>query len=161
MPRTMVEEFTSTAQGMAAYEQERAILEVTILIRRILKEENLTKSDLASRMRRSKSYVTQLLDGRANMTVRTIADVMTALGRSLHFAEGPLGVSVSPGVTDHTRPRALFTPRLNPVGPYFPDVIATMPDSIASSTKPYGMSLPYESPAEMDAPLRSGQRGVA
>jgi transcriptional regulator with XRE-family HTH domain len=150
----MVEEFTSTPEGMAAYERERAILEVTILIRRILKEENLTKSDLASRMGRSKSYVTQLLDGRANMTVRTIADVMTALGRSLHFAEGPLGASVSPSATVHTWAGASLTLRTTPVAERIPDVIATMPVCIASATKPYGMDLALGSlaPVGVDGP---------
>ncbi len=126
MSRTMVEEFISTPEGKAAFEQERAILEVTILIRRILKEENLTKSDLASRMNRSKSYVTQLLDGRANMTVRTIADVMTALGRSLHFADGPLGSTVSTCVASHSSVGAYDNSTLDTVATRV-DVIATMP----------------------------------
>ncbi len=140
MSRTMVEEFTSTPEGKAAFEQERAILEVTSLIRRILKEENLTKSDLASRMNRSKSYVTQLLDGRANMTVRTIADVMTALGRSLHFADGPLGSTATPCVASRAPVGASDNSRLDPVATRI-DVIATMPVCFASATKPYGMDL--------------------
>ena len=155
MPRTMVEEFTSTPEGMAAYERERAILEVTILIRRILKEENLTKSDLASRMGRSKSYVTQLLDGRANMTVRTIADVMTALGRSLHFAEGPLGAScLLTARLVLTRAGASITPGTTPVAERIPDVIATMPVCFASATKPYGMDLSSVVPHPLESTVR-------
>ena len=149
----MVEEFTSTREGKAAFEQERAILEVTSLIRRILKEENLTKSDLASRMHRSKSYVTQLLDGRANMTVRTIADVMTALGRSLHFAVGPLGSIVSPNLATRALFGASDNSGLDTVAPRI-DVIATMPVCFASATKPYGMDLALGSlgPVGVDGP---------
>jgi hypothetical protein len=31
-----------------------------------------------------------LLDGRRNMTLRTVADIMTALGREMQFRAGPL-----------------------------------------------------------------------
>jgi len=112
MPQTMVEEFTSSSEGMADYQQERAILEVTILIRKIIKEQKLTKSDLADRMGRTKAYVTQLLDGRANMTLRTIADVMTALRRSIHFSAGPLTLSAAPPYA--AADRRVETSRSNP-----------------------------------------------
>ena len=92
MQHTMVEEFTSTAEGMAQFQQERVILELAILIRRLLKEKGLTKADLAARLGKSKAFVTQLLNGHANMTLRTISDVMCALGHSLNVAAGPLEV---------------------------------------------------------------------
>ncbi|MGB2984448.1 MAG: hypothetical protein WBE26_01085, partial [Phycisphaerae bacterium] len=38
---------------------------------------------------------TQLLDGRTNMTVRTISDVFTALDRAVRFQEGPLSATVN------------------------------------------------------------------
>jgi transcriptional regulator with XRE-family HTH domain len=146
MPKTMVEEFTSTPEGMAAFQQERAILEVTMLIRKILKEENLTKSDLANRMGRSKAYITQLLDGRANMTVRTISDVMTALGRSLHFTQGALSVSASPTVSARAKPASTYT-LVSKTAPAIPrDVIASMPMVTMPNNKPYGADFLYESP---------------
>jgi len=92
MQRTMVEEFTSTPEGMAEFQQERVILEIAMLIRRLLKEKGLTKVELADRLGRSKAFVTQLLNGRANMTLRTISDVLCALGHSLTVAAGPLQV---------------------------------------------------------------------
>jgi transcriptional regulator with XRE-family HTH domain len=92
MQRTMVEELTSTPEGMAAFQQERVILEVAILIRRLLKEQGLSKADLAARLGRSKAFVTQLLDGHANMTLRTISDVMCALGHSLRVSAGDLNI---------------------------------------------------------------------
>ena len=76
MQRTMVEEFTSTPEGMADFQRERVILDVAILIRRLLKEQGLTKAELASRLGKSKAFITQILNGRANMTLRTISDVM-------------------------------------------------------------------------------------
>jgi transcriptional regulator with XRE-family HTH domain len=92
MQRTMVEEFTSTPEGMAEFQQERVILDVAILIRRLLKEKGLTQADLAARLSKTKAFVAQLLDGRANMTLRTISDVMCALGHSLNVTVGPLSV---------------------------------------------------------------------
>jgi len=82
---TFVEKIASTEEGKRGLNQERAILELTELICEIMEEENVTRADLARRLGRSKGFVTQLLDGRANMTIRTIADIFTALGRTIHF----------------------------------------------------------------------------
>jgi len=101
----MVEEFTSTPEGMAEFQQERVILEVAILIRKLLKEKKLTKADLAARLGKSKAFVTQLLDGRANMTLRTISDVMCALGQSLRVFSVPLEVRAT-----HLRPFKMTVP---------------------------------------------------
>jgi transcriptional regulator with XRE-family HTH domain len=87
---TMVEEFTSTPEGMAAFQQERVILDVAVLIRALLKEQNLAKAELAIRLGKSKAFITQLLNGRANMTLRTLSDVMCSLNRSLRISAGPL-----------------------------------------------------------------------
>src|SRR5947209_19650103 len=105
MQRTMVEEFTSTPEGMTLFQQERVILDVAILIRKLLKEKGLTKADLATRLGKSKAFITQLLDGRANMTLRTISDVMCALGNSLVVSPGPL--DVCPCQIQATRPAAI------------------------------------------------------
>jgi len=70
---------------MRLYQQERAILELTELACEIMDESNVSRAELARRMRKTKGYVSQLLDGRANMTIRTIADIFTALDRSIHF----------------------------------------------------------------------------
>src|SRR5947209_4453592 len=101
MQRTMVEEFTSTPEGMTLFQQERVILDVAILIRKLLKEQGLTKADLAHRLGKSKAFVTQLLDGRANMTLRTISDVMCALGHSLVVSAGALDITQGREVKAH------------------------------------------------------------
>jgi transcriptional regulator with XRE-family HTH domain len=90
VPQTFVEEFTSTDEGMKAYQQERLLLEAALLIRHILKEKGISKADLAKRIGKSKAYVTQLLDGSVNMTLRTISDVLNALGYSLRLSASPL-----------------------------------------------------------------------
>lgn len=96
---TLTEKLTKTADGMRLYQQERAILEVTELVCQLMDEQDVSRSELATRLGRTKGYITQLLDGRANMTVRTISDVFTALGRAVHFQEGPLRATVHPAPT--------------------------------------------------------------
>jgi len=95
MGETLTEKLTKTEEGMRLYQQERAILEVTELVCQLLDEEDVTRSELARRIGKTKGYITQLLDGRTNMTLRTISDVFTALNRAVHFQDGPLDATVS------------------------------------------------------------------
>lgn len=99
MGETLTERLTKTPEGMRLYQQERAIQELTDLVCELMDEQGVSRSELARRLGRTKGYITQLLDGRANMTVRTISDVFTALDRAVHFQEGPLNVTVSTGPT--------------------------------------------------------------
>jgi transcriptional regulator with XRE-family HTH domain len=99
MAKTLTEKLTKTVEGMRLYQQERAILEVTELVCQLMDEQGMSRSELAKRLSRTKGYITQLLDGRANMTVRTISDVFTALDRAVHFQEGPVSATVSPSPT--------------------------------------------------------------
>ena len=99
MSETLIEKLTKTPEGMRLYQQERAIQELTDMTCEIMQEQGVSRSELATRLGRTKGYITQLLDGRANMTVRTISDVFTALDRAVHFQEGPLRATVSPAPT--------------------------------------------------------------
>lgn len=90
MAETLTQKLTRTAEGMRLYQQERAILEVTELICLLMQERGMSRSKLAARLGKSKGYVSQLLNGTRNMTVRTISDVFSLLGHALHFQEGPL-----------------------------------------------------------------------
>jgi len=85
MAETLIETLTRTEEGRRLFQQERAILEVTELICEIMEDDGVSRSELAKRLKKSKGYITQLLDGEANMTIRTISDVFVALGRTIHF----------------------------------------------------------------------------
>ena len=50
------------------------------LIARLMEDRGVTKAELARRLGKSRAWVTQLLSGRANMTLRTFAEVTYALG---------------------------------------------------------------------------------
>lgn len=87
---TLTEKLTKTADGMRLYQQERAILEVTELVCQLMDEQDMSRSELAKRLGRTKGYIAQLLDGQVDMTVRTISDVFAALNRAVHFQAGRL-----------------------------------------------------------------------
>lgn len=63
--------------------QETLILETTEEICRVLNSENITRTELAKRLGKSKGFVTQVLSGERNMTLNTVADFAFALGH--HF----------------------------------------------------------------------------
>ncbi len=77
-------------------QQEWLILEITEQICALMEEKGINKAELAKKLGKSKGYVTQLLDGRANMTLRTVSDVFFVLNSSLMVDTKPLGYHVSP-----------------------------------------------------------------
>ena len=74
------------------YYQERLILEVTETIAKLMHKHDVSKSQLAEKLGKGRSYVTQLLDGTSNMTLRTISDVFVALESMIIPAAGPLSL---------------------------------------------------------------------
>lgn len=61
-------------------QQEDLILDVTELLSSALEDQNMTKSELAAKLGKTKGFVTQVLSGNRNLTLRTIADIADALG---------------------------------------------------------------------------------
>ena len=68
--------------------QERLILEVTESLARAVKEERITRTELARRLGQTPTYVAKALDGRRNLTLRTIADITAALALRPSFQLG-------------------------------------------------------------------------
>lgn len=61
-------------------EQERFILDLTEMITELMLQTGTTRSELASLLKTSRGNVTQILSGERNLTVRTLCDVVGALG---------------------------------------------------------------------------------
>jgi len=59
--------------------QERLILEVTESIHEQMKAMGVNRVQLAERLGKSKAYISQLLSGSRNMTLRSLADISFAL----------------------------------------------------------------------------------
>jgi antitoxin component HigA of HigAB toxin-antitoxin module len=83
MANAIIENLNPHSEEAKFYLQEKLILEVTNHIAELMEKYKVRKSDLAQRLGKSKGYVTQLLNGNANMTLRTISDVFWALDSAL------------------------------------------------------------------------------
>ena len=59
--------------------QERLILDVTELLTEALGNSGVTRAELARRLGRTPGFVSQVLGGGRNLTLRTIADIAEAL----------------------------------------------------------------------------------
>jgi transcriptional regulator with XRE-family HTH domain len=65
---------------------EKLILEVTEALSEAIEERGLTRSEVAKRLGKTKGFVSQLLAGGRNLTLRTVTDIADAIGISLKVA---------------------------------------------------------------------------
>lgn len=77
---THYELLEASPQHRRRLRQEELILDVTETLTEALNREEISRSDLAVRLNRSKAFVSQLFGGSRNLTLRTIADVADSLG---------------------------------------------------------------------------------
>jgi transcriptional regulator with XRE-family HTH domain len=82
----------ANAQLLKLHCEEQLVFDVTELISMLMSKKGLKKSDLAKRLNISKSAVTHCLDGRTNMTLRTVADILLALDAKMTVNAEPLVV---------------------------------------------------------------------
>ncbi|HEY6415283.1 MAG TPA: helix-turn-helix transcriptional regulator [Acidimicrobiales bacterium] len=66
--------------------QERLLLAASEAIVALMTEQGVKRTELARRLGMSKPHVTQLLDGRRNLTLKTLARMAYALGAELHLS---------------------------------------------------------------------------
>lgn len=69
----------SSVSNRRLLRQEELILEVTEVLSQALEKEGITKKDLAERIGKTQGFVSQILAGGRNLTLRTIADIADAL----------------------------------------------------------------------------------
>lgn len=92
MKKTLVEKYVEDLEHMRLFQQERSIYEVTAMLEALLEAKGVTRAELAKRLGRTKGWVTQLLDGEANKTIRTVADVCAVLGQEYHSSHSPIDI---------------------------------------------------------------------
>ncbi len=114
MKKTLVEEFVEDPKHMRLYQQERAIYQVTELLESLMKELGVSRAELAKRLGKSRGWITQLLDGDSNKTIRTVADAFAALGHEFCSFSRPIEIATkasepisSNGVKKRRRARLL------------------------------------------------------
>jgi antitoxin component HigA of HigAB toxin-antitoxin module len=93
MNKTAVERYVSDPRRMRLFQQERATYEVTELLEARMKELGVTRGDLAKRLGKTKGWVTELLDGNRDKTIRMIADAFAVLGDEYHSTCRPIEFS--------------------------------------------------------------------
>ena len=77
--KTLLEQLIDTPESKKQFAQEQFILECTEFICKLMKEKGITRAELADRLGKTKGYISQLLNGRYNMTIRTLADIFYVL----------------------------------------------------------------------------------
>lgn len=73
------DQFLESPEHQRLFEQERLLVEAAELLTEILENRKVTRAQLAQRLRKSKAFITQVLRGNHNMTLRTLADLFGAL----------------------------------------------------------------------------------
>jgi transcriptional regulator with XRE-family HTH domain len=92
MSKTLVEKYVEDPIHMRLFQQERAIYEVTELIESLMEATGVSRAELAKRLGKTKGWVTQLLDGEANKTIRTVADTFAVLGHEYRSFHRPIQI---------------------------------------------------------------------
>jgi transcriptional regulator with XRE-family HTH domain len=89
--KTEHELFLDNPENRRLYEQERLLVEVTESLTDAMREKKVNRAQLAQALGRSKAFVTQLLRGNHNMTLRTLADLFNALEYQICLKAVPRG----------------------------------------------------------------------
>jgi predicted nucleotidyltransferase/antitoxin component HigA of HigAB toxin-antitoxin module len=85
-----IERQSATPEARRLYEQERLVAWATERISEAMEEGEVSRADLARLLETSRANVTALLSGARNMTLRTLADVASALGKRVEISLEPL-----------------------------------------------------------------------
>jgi plasmid maintenance system antidote protein VapI len=83
--RTLVDEYMEDKEFERLMMQEDVIMEVTEDICGIMDEEGINRSTLAKIMGKTKGYISQVLNGRKNLTIRSMVDIAYNLGYEVHL----------------------------------------------------------------------------
>jgi len=78
--KTLMDEFFEDPEFARLMAQEDLIMEVTETLWELLEKEKISRKELADRLGKTKGFVSQLLNGGRNLTLRTVADILHVLG---------------------------------------------------------------------------------
>jgi transcriptional regulator with XRE-family HTH domain len=89
-------QLTEDPREMRIFQQERLAVEITELMCKTMKEQGVKRSQLARLLDKTKGRVSQILNGETNLTIRTVADIFTVLGKTLTVSGEDLFVPKAP-----------------------------------------------------------------
>jgi len=78
--KTLLEKYLEDPEFARLMAQGDLIMEVTETLCELLEKEKVSRKELAERLGKSKGFVSQLLGGGRNLTLRTVADILHVLG---------------------------------------------------------------------------------
>jgi transcriptional regulator with XRE-family HTH domain len=78
--KTLLETYLDDPEFAKLMAQGELIMEVTETLCELLEKEKISRKELADRLGKSKGFVSQLLNGGRNLTLRTVADILHVLG---------------------------------------------------------------------------------
>lgn len=97
--RTDYEQFeASSVENRRLLREEELILETTIALCGAMKRDGVNRAELAERLGRTRGFVSQLLSGGRNLTLRTLADVADAL-------ESRVSIEIRPNIATSSEMR--------------------------------------------------------
>lgn len=73
------EHFLQTPENRRLYQEEKLLVDVTELLAEVMDKKKMNRTELARAIGKSKAFVTQVLSGNHNMTLRTVADLFGAM----------------------------------------------------------------------------------
>jgi len=78
--KTLMDQYLEDAEFAKLMAQGDLIMEVTETLCELLEKEKVSRKELAERLGKTKGFVSQLLNGGRNLTLRTVADILHVLG---------------------------------------------------------------------------------
>jgi transcriptional regulator with XRE-family HTH domain len=91
---TLLEKYLEDPEFAKLMAQGELIMEVTETICDLLEKEKISRKELAERLGKSKGFVSQLLNGGRNLTLRTVADILHVLGYKISLSPYKKGEQV-------------------------------------------------------------------
>jgi transcriptional regulator with XRE-family HTH domain len=77
--KSELQEFLEVPEHRRLYEQERLLVDANELLVMVMNKKGVSRAELAKRLGKSKAFVTQILRGNHNLTLRTLADLFGVL----------------------------------------------------------------------------------
>ena len=78
--KTLLDKYLEDPEFARLMAQGDLIMEVTETLCELLDKEKVSRKELADRLGKSKGFISQLLNGGRNLTLRTVADILHVLG---------------------------------------------------------------------------------
>jgi len=113
-PAQKFESLLKKYQNDPEFQAERLIIDLTEQISRKLEEGSITRSELAKRLDCTNAYITKLLRGGENLTIRKIVQIANALECTLDFSIIPKQPTIIGVFTTRKPTNADFNRTINP-----------------------------------------------